>query len=107
MFGECHAHMIMDGVCFREAAAKHRNGPDEALIRQVLSAYQKRNVLFIRDGGDNLDVSRLAADLAPEYGIDSVSYTHLRGKARQHRHYSRTIQRIVIALRRCHGFSKR
>lgn len=32
MFGECHAHMIMDGVCFREAAAKHRNGPDEALI---------------------------------------------------------------------------
>ena len=41
MFGECHAHMIMDGVCFREAAAKHRNGPDEALIRQVLSAYQK------------------------------------------------------------------
>ncbi|MCB6570712.1 amidohydrolase family protein [Eubacterium limosum] len=82
MFGECHAHMIMDGVCFREAAAKHRNSPDEAPIRQVLSAYQKRNVLFIRDGGDNLGVSRLAADLAPEYGIDyrtPVFAIHRRG----------------------------
>lgn len=82
MFGECHAHMIMDGVSFREAAAKHRNGPDEALIRQVLSAYQKQGVLFIRDGGDNLGVSRLAADLAPEYSIDyrtPVFAIHHRG----------------------------
>ncbi|WP_195270460.1 amidohydrolase family protein [Eubacterium sp. 1001713B170207_170306_E7] len=82
MFGECHAHIIMDGVSFREAAAKHRNTPDEALIRQVLSDYQKRDVLFIRDGGDNLGVSRLAADLAPEYGIDCrtpVFAIHHRG----------------------------
>lgn len=82
MFGECHAHMIMDGVSFRDAAAKHKNGPDETLIRQVLSAYQKRDVHFIRDGGDNLGVSRLAADLAPEYGIDyrtPVFAIHRRG----------------------------
>ena len=27
MFGECHAHIIMDGVNYRHAVEVHKNGP--------------------------------------------------------------------------------
>ena len=40
MFGECHAHIIMDGVNYRHAVDLHKNGPDEGAIREHLKAYQ-------------------------------------------------------------------
>ena len=70
MFGECHAHIIMDGVNYRHAVDMHKNGPDDKIIREHLEAYQKRGITFVRDGGDGLGVSRRAKELAPEYGID-------------------------------------
>lgn len=69
MFAECHAHIFMNGTDYRAAVAAHRNQPDEMLIRSHLEEYRKRNITFIRDGGDPYGVSSLAARLAPEYGI--------------------------------------
>lgn len=70
MFGECHAHVIMDGINYRAAVKRHRQGPDEAVVRKCLETYRKAEVPFIRDGGDAGGVSLLAKKLAPEYGID-------------------------------------
>lgn len=69
MFGECHAHMIMDGVNYKKAVALHRDGVDDAVIRQHLEEYAKRGILFIRDGGDAYGVSKRTAQIAEEYGI--------------------------------------
>lgn len=70
MFGECHAHIVMDGVNYRQAIDLHRNGPDDNVIREHLKIYQDRGIIFVRDGGDALGVSARAKELAPEYGID-------------------------------------
>ena len=34
MFGECHAHIIMDGVNYRHAVDMHKNGSDDKIIRE-------------------------------------------------------------------------
>ena len=70
MFGECHAHIIMDGVNYRHAIDLHRSGPDDNVIREHLKIYQDSGITFVRDGGDALGVSARAKELAPEYGID-------------------------------------
>ena len=73
MFGECHAHMIMDGVNYKKAVAIHRDGPCEPVVRERLQAYRDAGIAFVRDGGDALGVSMLARALAPEYGIRYLS----------------------------------
>lgn len=70
MFGECHAHLIMDGVNYRNAVALHRNGVVEAVIHGKMKIYRENQISFVRDGGDALGVSERAAQLAEEYGID-------------------------------------
>lgn len=70
MLGDCHMHMVLDGVSdYREAMGRHKNRPDEAFIRKTLSQYQKAGMTFLRDGGDKYGAARLAAELAPEYGL--------------------------------------
>lgn len=59
----------MNGYDYRRALAVHRGGPDEETVRRELEEYRKREIRFIRDGGDHFGVSRLAKRLAPEYGI--------------------------------------
>ena len=70
MFGECHAHMIMDGVNYKKAIGLHKDGVNEQAVRAHLKAYQKAGVRFVRDGGDFAGVSKRARELAGEYGID-------------------------------------
>lgn len=70
MFGECHAHMIMDGVNYRAAVALHQNVVCENTVRKHLQESADAGIKFIRDGGDAREVSKLAKELAPEYGID-------------------------------------
>lgn len=70
MFGECHAHMIMDGRNYRKAVDLHRDSVQENVIHAHMKAYQDMKVSFVRDGGDALGVSKRAKDIAPEYGID-------------------------------------
>ena len=61
---ECHAHIFMDGVDYKKAAAAHENGQ-----REHLAAYQKAGISYVRDGGDPYGAGVLARSLAPEYGI--------------------------------------
>ena len=69
MFGDCHVHMILDGVYYRDAIDHQKEKPDEVLIRQRLAEYQKRGISYVRDGGDRWGVGLRASQLAPEYGI--------------------------------------
>lgn len=82
MLGECHAHAIMDGMNYKAAVALHRDGVCEKIVRGHLEAYRKAGITFVRDGGDAKEVSKLARELAPEYGIDyrtPVFALHKRG----------------------------
>lgn len=69
MLGDCHIHMILDGVYYRAAIDHQKARPDEALIRARLADYAARGVRFLRDGGDAWDVGLTASRLAGEYGI--------------------------------------
>ena len=52
MLGDCHIHMVLDGVLgYREAMDRHRAGPDDAVIRRTLRQYQRAGMTFLRDGG--------------------------------------------------------
>lgn len=70
MFGECHAHIIMDGKNYKAAVSLHRDGVKDGPIREHFEAWQQAGVTFVRDGGDALGVSARAREIAPEYGID-------------------------------------
>ena len=70
MFGECHAHIAMDGVNYSQAMARHKSTPDETHIRTCFEAYRAQGITFVREGGDAYGVSQAARSIAPEYGID-------------------------------------
>ena len=70
MFGECHAHLIMDGLNYKEAISIHKDYVNDEVIRKHLKVYEELGIVFVRDGGDALGVSERARRLAPEYGID-------------------------------------
>lgn len=69
MFGDCHIHMVLDGVYYRAAIDHQKNSPDDALIRARLADYASRGVTWLRDGGDGWGVGLRASQLAGEYGI--------------------------------------
>ena len=46
MFGECHAHVIMDGINYKATVALHKDGVCEAAVRAHLKEW--------KDAGDNL-----------------------------------------------------
>ena len=66
---DCHIHMVLDGVNWKDAIARHKAAPQEALIRKTMERYQALGFTYLRDGGDRWGVCALAAKLAPEYGI--------------------------------------
>lgn len=70
MFGECHAHIFMNGYDYKKAVKDHKYAPDEKLIREHLQAYQKQGVTYVRDGGDIYGASSVAKQIAGEYGIE-------------------------------------
>ena len=69
MYCDCHMHMVLDGLDWRSAIARHRDGADEAFIRRTLETYQSLGFTYLRDGGDRWGVGKRARELAPEYGI--------------------------------------
>lgn len=83
MYGECHAHIFMNGCNYREAVELHEGHVNEESIRAWFREYQEQGVAFIRDGGDALGVSEYARQIAGEYGIDyrtPVFAIHKKGR---------------------------
>ncbi len=70
MFGECHGHIFMNGVNYKDAVALHKNGVDKEEVKKRLEEYRKSEISFFREGGDYLGVSSYAAEIAEDYGID-------------------------------------
>lgn len=70
MFGECHAHVIMDAKNYKKAVGLHKDGVKDEVIHTCFSEYQKRKITFVRDGGDSYGVSERAKQISEEYGID-------------------------------------
>ena len=66
---DCHMHMILDGVEWRSAIARHKEKPDEDFIRQVLKIYQDLGYTYLRDGGDRWNAGKRSREIAKEYGI--------------------------------------
>ena len=56
MFGECHAHLIMDGLNYKDAISIHKDHVNDEVIRKHLKAYEELGIVFVRDGGDALGV---------------------------------------------------
>lgn len=70
MLGDCHVHMVLDGIYYKAAIQHHRGHVDDQLIRKRLSEYQEAGITYLRDGGDAFGVARRAAQLAGEYNIE-------------------------------------
>jgi len=70
MFGDCHMHMVLDGVYYRDAIDHHKGHVDEDMIRERLNAYRLAGITYLRDGGDAFGVAQAAARIAPEFGIE-------------------------------------
>ena len=70
MLGDCHIHMVLDGVYYKDAIAAHKVRTRDDIIRPRLAEYAARGIRFLRDGGDAFGAGERARALAPEYGID-------------------------------------
>lgn len=69
MRADCHMHMILDGVDWRQAIRRHSERVDVPFVRKVLSTYRDRGFTYLRDGGDRWGAGAMGRTLAPEYGI--------------------------------------
>ncbi len=69
MYGDCHIHIVLDGVDWRGAIQRHAQRPQEGHIRRILQTYQAQGITYLRDGGDRWGAGAKARELAPEYGI--------------------------------------
>ena len=69
MLADCHMHAVLDGVDWRMAIGRHREGVDEGFIHKMLAAYRAAGFDYLRDGGDRWGVGKRAREIAPEYGI--------------------------------------
>lgn len=68
MFLDAHIHISLDGRDFRTSRKMHRTGNSD-IIRNILKEYKKLGIYLLRDGGDNLDVSLRAREIAREEGM--------------------------------------
>lgn len=67
---DCHMHMVLDGVYWKDAMARHAAGPDEGFIHRVLQTYRDAGFTYLRDCGDRLGAGKRARELAKQYGIE-------------------------------------
>ena len=66
---DCHIHMVLDGVYWKDAIRTHAAEPREDICRRRLERYKDLGYTYLRDGGDRWGAGALARSLAPEYGI--------------------------------------
>lgn len=70
LLGDCHMHMVLDGVEWRSAMGRHSEQVQDDWVRQTLRTYADAGITYLRDGGDKHGAAKRAAELAPEYGIE-------------------------------------
>lgn len=104
MFGECHAHLFMNGKNYRQAVELHENGVRETDIREKLRQYQDLGISFLRDGGDALGVSAIAKKIASKYGI--TYYTPLFA-IHKNGHYGKIVGYGFDDMKEYHSLVKR
>ena len=66
---DCHIHMVLDGMDWKSAIGRHKTGPAEGFIREILEKYRSLGYTYLRDGGDRWGAGRRARELAAEMGI--------------------------------------
>ena len=66
---DCHIHMVLDGVDWKRAIARHSSGVQESWVRRTLEVYRDLGFAYLRDGGDRWGVGAMARSLAAQYGI--------------------------------------
>lgn len=66
---DCHMHMVLDGVEWKNAIRRHSEQIREDWIRRQLETYRNLGFGYLRDGGDRWGVGAKARELAKEYGI--------------------------------------
>ena len=71
MRADCHMHMILDGVDWKKAIARHREKVDEDFVHRVLKAYRDQGFTYRRDGGDRGGAGAKGRERAAQYGITS------------------------------------
>ncbi len=69
MKSDCHIHMLLDGIDWKAAIARHALAPDEGFIRKMLQRYADAGYTYLRDGGDRWGAGKAARALAADYGI--------------------------------------
>lgn len=69
MKADCHIHMVLDGVDWKQSILRHSVKPDPIWIRSMLARYQANGFAYLRDGGDRWGVGAAARELAGEYGV--------------------------------------
>ena len=69
MLGDCHIHMVLDGVYYKDSIAAHRAGTRDDIIVPRLEDYARRGIFYLRDGGDAYGAGERARALASDYGI--------------------------------------
>ena len=66
---DCHMHMVLDGVYWKAAIARHSGGVDMDFVRRTLDTYRRQGYTYLRDGGDRWGVGAAARSIAGDYGI--------------------------------------
>ena len=66
---DCHIHMVLDGLSWKRAIARHEQQPAEEFIHTTLREYQSKGYTYLRDGGDRWGAGKRARELAAAYGI--------------------------------------
>ena len=69
MRADCHMHMILDGVDWKQAIRRHSEKVDVDFVHRVLRTYRDQGFTYLRDGGDRWGAGAMGRELAPEYGI--------------------------------------
>ena len=66
---DCHMHMVLDGVYWKGAIARHSTAVNMDFVRRTLETYRQQGYTYLRDGGDRWGVGAAARSVAGEYGI--------------------------------------
>ena len=82
--------MVLDGVNWKDAIARHKAAPQEALIRKTMERYQALGFTYLRDGGDRWGV-RSGGEAGPgiRYPVPLAGFPDLQIRALRRLHRAR------------------